>query len=46
MLDFLITYLMIDRIGAAVAIGLVVLVFAVAHGAWRRVRPTRKPSSE
>lgn len=46
MIDFLISYLLIDRIGIAVAIGVIVLVFAVAHSTWRRVAPVRKSSAE
>ena len=44
MIDLLVSYLLIERIGTAVAVGLVVIVFAVAHSAWRRIRPARKPS--
>jgi hypothetical protein len=45
-IDFLVSYLLIDRIGIAVAVGVIILVFAVAHNAWRRIGPARKSAGE
>lgn len=42
MLDFLVNYLMIDRLGCAVALAVVALVFAKAKRSWQRARPAKK----
>lgn len=42
MLDFLVTYMMIDRLGCAIALAVVALMFARAKHVWQRSKPAKK----